>query len=275
MRTRTISAGVLTLALALGGTLLGAGTATAGQPKVVICHATGSDSNPWVSIEVAAPALAAHDGHGDLIPAPVGGCPTPVVPPVDVPVDPPVDPPIDPPVEVPVDVCLNIIGNQSEIPVGMEAGPAAESGPTCVEADLPCPGFDVCPVDVPDEPVEEPEEPTYTAPIMNCGVGTVPGWLNEHGDPTSCVSNNPCPEVAFGETCPVDEPAIEEPEVEPEIEEVTPPADLEITPAVSESTEKVLAYTGTDTLPLGLTAAALLTLGGGLIGLRKTMKEGI
>src|SRR3954452_5848809 len=47
-----------------------------GQPKVTICHHTGSQSNPWVQITVAEPALKAHRKHGDLVPAPAGGCRT-------------------------------------------------------------------------------------------------------------------------------------------------------------------------------------------------------
>ncbi|HEX8119632.1 MAG TPA: hypothetical protein VF549_00065 [Solirubrobacteraceae bacterium] len=51
-----------------------------GQPKVTLCHATGSATNPYVTITIAAPAVEhAHDVHqqdGDLIPAPAGGCPT-------------------------------------------------------------------------------------------------------------------------------------------------------------------------------------------------------
>jgi hypothetical protein len=46
-----------------------------GQAKTTICHHTGSKSNPWVTITIANPALAAHRRHGDLIPAPAGGCP--------------------------------------------------------------------------------------------------------------------------------------------------------------------------------------------------------
>src|SRR3954465_2909907 len=46
-----------------------------GQPKVTICHHTGSQSNPWVQITVAEPAVKAHRRHGDLVPAPAGGCP--------------------------------------------------------------------------------------------------------------------------------------------------------------------------------------------------------
>lgn len=45
--------------------------------KTTICHATGSSSNPFVEIEVADSALPAHQGHGDIIPAPAGGCPGP------------------------------------------------------------------------------------------------------------------------------------------------------------------------------------------------------
>lgn len=52
-----------------------------GQTKVLLCHATSSDTNPYSLIEVASPAAVnAHLGHGDI--APVGGtCPVPIVPP--------------------------------------------------------------------------------------------------------------------------------------------------------------------------------------------------
>jgi hypothetical protein len=42
---------------------------------------------------------------------------------------------------------------------------------------------------------------------LNCAAGEVPGWLDEDGLPTSCVSNNPCPEVEAGQPCPGDIPA--------------------------------------------------------------------
>lgn len=242
---KAAAATIITIGLALGGTILGAGTASAtGQPRVMICHATGSDSNPWVSIEIAASALSAHDGHGDLIPAPAGGCPTPVAP-----VDPPVEEPVDPPADLP-----------AEEPVAEE--PPAESP---VEE----PAVEELPL---EEPVaEEPqvdEEPTYTAPVINCGEGTVPGWLNEFGDPTSCVSDNPCPEVDFGEVCPADLPAVPQisvlppapftppvtlPAAEPEIASVVMP----VAPAVRVDE---LAYTGTDSAGPMITAALAFLL---------------
>jgi hypothetical protein len=49
-----------------------AGTA---QAKVTICHHTGSASNPYVQITVSQDAIPAHQAHGDIIPAPAGGCP--------------------------------------------------------------------------------------------------------------------------------------------------------------------------------------------------------
>lgn len=104
MKIRIIGASVLALAL-VGITPALVANATPAA-KVAICHATGSQSNPWELIEVAEPALAAHEGHGDLIPAPAAGCPAPViVPPVVVtpPVEPPVvvAPPVEPPVVTP------------------------------------------------------------------------------------------------------------------------------------------------------------------------------
>lgn len=45
--------------------------------KITICHATGSDPNPYNEITVSVNGLNGHDKHeGDIIPAPVGGCPT-------------------------------------------------------------------------------------------------------------------------------------------------------------------------------------------------------
>lgn len=56
----------------------------------------------------------------------------------------------------------------------------------------------------------------YVPPVLNCESWEVPGWLNEHGDPSSCVDNAPCPEVREGLPCPADIPApVEEPVVVP------------------------------------------------------------
>ena len=48
-----------------------------GAGKVTICHATGSESNPYEEITVDANGLNGHDQHeGDIIPMPANGCPT-------------------------------------------------------------------------------------------------------------------------------------------------------------------------------------------------------
>jgi hypothetical protein len=46
--------------------------------KVTICHATGSETNPYVEITISVNALAAHLRHQngeDIFPVPAGGCP--------------------------------------------------------------------------------------------------------------------------------------------------------------------------------------------------------
>lgn len=51
-------------------------------PKSTICHHTGSQTNPTVSITVSQNAVAAHlKNHGDTL----GACPNSSTPPVDVP----------------------------------------------------------------------------------------------------------------------------------------------------------------------------------------------
>jgi hypothetical protein len=45
--------------------------------KVTICHATSSETNPYNEITVSVNGLNGHDKHtGDIIPAPEAGCPT-------------------------------------------------------------------------------------------------------------------------------------------------------------------------------------------------------
>jgi hypothetical protein len=68
--------------LASGAQSIFAGSSSSAQEqqypkgKTTICHHTGSQSNPFVMITVSNRALPAHARHGDIIPAPAGGCPT-------------------------------------------------------------------------------------------------------------------------------------------------------------------------------------------------------
>ena len=51
-----------------------------------------------------------------------------------------------------------------------------------------------CPPTISPEPswVTPTEEPPGV-PGLECPEGTVPGWLNENGEPTSCVGDSPQP----------------------------------------------------------------------------------
>jgi len=92
----------------------------------------------------------------------------------------------------------------------------------------------------------------YTPPVLNCDEYQVPGWLNQFGDATSCVSNNPCPEVNAGEPCPSD---------------VVPPV-------VTQEPAAELAETGvteTTLWALGIVSAVLVLFGTALLTGRRTV----
>ena len=66
--------GTLVLAAAL---ILGVTYAYAGE-AVTLCHATGSETNPYEEITVSYNGwLHGHEGHaGDIMPVPLDGCPS-------------------------------------------------------------------------------------------------------------------------------------------------------------------------------------------------------
>lgn len=54
------------------------GTPQGPDGKITICHATGSETNPYVEITISVNGLNGHGGHhdgADIVPAPAGGCP--------------------------------------------------------------------------------------------------------------------------------------------------------------------------------------------------------
>lgn len=347
MKARTI--GVSAIALALVGLTPALAAHAAAPPKVTICHVTASATNPWELIEVPTAALGAHEGHGDLVPAPVDGCPATVAPPPteeepleDAPpvVTPPVIvTPTEPIVTLPpqtytltawempawvdattatwpqsyetsvvqtspalhaLDVALPC-GSQFQIDVyitgpvtsALIAGGTLHSPGNPPEALLPG-GWGVAyklvqtapcapapvveqheasecasttslttrtwtttngqagPVTTTTRPLDRVEAISlgcYTPPVTDCKPGTVPGWLNEHGDATSCVSDEPCPDMGSGSKCPTDEPPV-----------VTPP--VETAPvAARATTPDELAHTGGDVAP-GLVAGGLAVAAG-------------
>lgn len=124
--------------------------------------------------------------------------------------------------------------------------------------------------------------PPYVPPVLNCPTGTTPGWINEHGDPTSCVNDEPTPGDEPSEpTPPSGEPSA--PTTNPEVPDdtATPTVPSGPSPDTSSSTVSVsapsasdrpsasvapttsdsLAYTGSNTGDLGAWAGGLLALG--------------
>lgn len=50
------------------------GIAFAGQDKIVVCHVTDSESNPYVVIAIADAAFPTHEAHGDFALPESGDC---------------------------------------------------------------------------------------------------------------------------------------------------------------------------------------------------------
>src|SRR5690606_38324079 len=84
----------------------------------------------------------------------------------------------------PVDVCLNIDGIQESIPEGMEAGPANEYGPTCVEADKANPIEE----EVVDKPVSEKPEVLASTGDESWIYATIAGGLMLLGFGTKLIA---------------------------------------------------------------------------------------
>lgn len=175
--------------------------------KIGICHATGSESNPFVYHEVDINSIIKGKGHGghegDIIPPfdhPGGSfpglnwsatseaiyselCQVPVAD------DPQPDP--DPEPESPTD------------PEPESEAPPVEEEPEPEPTPEPTPEPDPEPTPEPEieePPVDETPDPTFPEepegiPDLVCSEGFVPGWLNSEGLPTSCIRDSPGPWV--------------------------------------------------------------------------------
>lgn len=93
---------------------------------------------------------------------------------------------------------------------------------------------------------------TYTPPIVNCEEGTAPGWLNEQGDPTSCVDDHAVIETPIVVT--EETPEMVQPATVP-----AAPVQQPVLPALVEADVPALAETGPH-WALGTTTLALAAL---------------
>lgn len=99
-------------------------------------------------------------------------------------------------------------------------------------------------------------ETFYIEAPFTCPEGKAPGWLNEHGEPTSCVDNNPTPLE------PKDKMVV------PEVEEIEVPEAIEsvgVTPTPPEYVDAgvgELAKTGTAEVVSGALLGIALVITG-------------
>jgi hypothetical protein len=158
-------------------------------------------------------------------------------------------------------------------PAPVEPAPVAVEAPAPVETPSPDPA---------------PSEPAYTPPVLHCEPWQVPGWLNEHGDPTSCVNNSPNP----GEEPATEAPTPAGPTPSPAPSSATPAPSAPATPSAPSAesgssspttvpasstgaTPTELAYTGTadgDRARLLAIAAALVALGALILRARRAFQ---
>ncbi len=116
-----------------------------GHDKILICHATGSETNPYVLIEVPSKQIEMGVGHAthpeDIIPAPATGCPTgagPVEstqPPTQVPS--PVDSPDDGEEPTSSPTVGETPDTVSPIPSNTNASPTGTVSPTPIQEVTP------------------------------------------------------------------------------------------------------------------------------------------
>lgn len=119
-------------------------------------------------------------------------------------------------------------------------------------------------------PTPEPTEPPITIipegpPVFDCAEGTVPGWLDEDGFPTTCVNDTP-ETPATPPVVPVTtEPEAETPAPSPS---VAPPAPVTVAPVPVTDTVTVTPENPRELAATGPAAhSMLLAIAGVLVGL--------
>ena len=147
--------------------------------KVTICHATGSEKNPYVELTVDAEGLNGHGDHeDDIIPAPPGGCPEPTPSPTPSPTTPGPTPTPTPSPTTPEPTPTPTPSTTTPEPTPSPTTPEPTPSPTTPEPSpsqsSQLPSHSTAPT-APTAPTEQPAPPITPTPTPEPCVGTTAG----------------------------------------------------------------------------------------------------
>ncbi|MDQ5825862.1 MAG: hypothetical protein M3441_16840, partial [Chloroflexota bacterium] len=159
-----------------------------GGRKINICHATGSETNPYVLIEISENAIPAHQDHQegeDIIPAPAEGCP---MPPTNTPVPTDTKVPTEVPSATPTDTRVVTPPPPTATNTSTETPPPPPPTYTPTKTVVITP-----PPPTATNTPPPPPPPTYTPPMPTATTATATGTTYLSTPPMPSVTNTLTP----------------------------------------------------------------------------------